>query len=56
MHRSIKVKIVKENASTVTLRMISLNRNMPVKKVDFEKRVKQGVYEVVNQDEFENFI
>jgi hypothetical protein len=27
--------------------MMSLNRKMPVPREDFEKRVKQGLYEVV---------
>jgi hypothetical protein len=48
--RSIKVKIIKETSSTVTIKMISLNRKMPVPKEDFEKRVKQGLYEVVGQE------
>lgn len=47
--RSIKVKVIKETSSTVTIKMISLNRKMPVPKEDFEKRVKQGLYEVVSQ-------
>lgn len=46
--RSIKVQIVKETSSTVTIKMISLNRKMPVPKEDFEKRVKQGLYEVIS--------
>ncbi len=45
--RSIKVKIIKETSSTVTVQFISLNRKMPVPRQDFEKRVEQGVYEVI---------
>lgn len=45
--RSIKVKVVKETSSTVTIKLMSLNRKMPVPREDFEKRVKQGLYEVV---------
>jgi RNase P/RNase MRP subunit p29 len=46
--RSIKVKIVKETSNTVTIKLVSLNRTMPVPKEDFEKRVEQGLYDVVN--------
>ena len=51
--RTIKVEVVKQTSSTVTIKMISLNRNMPVPKEEFEKRVKQGLYEVVNQPQEE---
>lgn len=47
--RSIKVKIVKENAKTVIIKMVSLNRNMPVPKKEFDQRVASGLYEVVDQ-------
>lgn len=47
--RSIKVKVVKETSSTVTIKLMSLNRKMPVPREDFEKRVKQGLYEVVGE-------
>ena len=49
-NRSIKVKIVKENARTVVIKMLSLNRSMPVPKKDFEQRVESGLYEIVNQE------
>ena len=49
--RSIKVKIVKETTSTVTVHFMTLNRKMPVPRKDFEKRVKSGLYEVVNATE-----
>jgi hypothetical protein len=49
-NKSIKVRIVKENARTVVIKMLSLNRSMPVPKKDFEKRVESGLYEIVNQD------
>ena len=45
--RSMKVKVVKETSSTVTVHFMSLNRKMPVPRKDFEKRVKSGLYEVV---------
>ena len=45
--RSIKVRVVKENANRVTLHFISLNRKMPVPKEEFEKRVASGLYEVL---------
>ncbi len=51
--RSIKVKIVKETSSTVTVHFMTLNRKMPVPRKDFEKRVKSGLYEVVNTEEEE---
>ena len=46
--RSIKVQIVKESSNTITIKLISLNRNMPVPKEEFDKRVKQGLYEVIS--------
>lgn len=48
MRRSIKVKVLKESPSTVTIRFMSSNSRMPVGKNEFEKRVKDGVYEVVD--------
>jgi hypothetical protein len=45
--RSIKVKVIKESSKSVTLLLVSLNRKMPVKKEDFDKRVESGLYEVV---------
>ncbi len=50
-NRSIKVKIVKENARTVVLKFVTLNRTMPVPKSEFEKRVESGLYDVINQEE-----
>lgn len=47
MRRSIKVKVLKESPSTVTIRFMSSNSRMPVNKNEFEKRVKDGVYEVI---------
>ncbi len=46
--RSIKVKIVKETSSTVTIKFLSLNRKMPVPRKEFEQRVEDGTYEVIN--------
>mgnify|MGYP006267952277 CR=1 FL=1 len=45
--RSIKVKVLKETSKTVTIRLTNLNRKMPVPRQEFEKRVKNGLYEVV---------
>jgi len=48
MHgRAIKVKVVKETASKVTLHFLTLNRKMPVTKEEFKQRVENGLYEVV---------
>ena len=49
MQRSIKVKVLKETSSTITVHIMSLNRKMPVPRKDFEKRVASGLYEVVTQ-------
>ena len=46
--RTIEVQIVKQTSTTVTVKLVSLNRSMPVPKEDFEKRVKQGLYRVTN--------
>ena len=50
MHRSIKVKVIKETKSKVTLKFMSLNRKMPVEKSTFNERVEMGVYEVMNPE------
>lgn len=47
MQRSIKVKVIKETKSRVTLHFLGLNRKMPVGKDDFNKRVENGLYKVV---------
>ena len=48
MHsRSIKVRVIKETANKVTVLLLSLNRQMPVKKDEFKQRVESGLYEVV---------
>ncbi|HKK79245.1 MAG TPA: hypothetical protein VJ933_06430 [Phaeodactylibacter sp.] len=46
-NRSIKVKVLKETSKTVTIRMTTLNRKMPVPRKEFEKRVEDGLYEVI---------
>jgi hypothetical protein len=51
IQRSIKIKVVKETAKTVTIQFLSLNRKMPVPRKDFEKRVETGLYEIVNEEE-----
>lgn len=52
-HRSIKVKVLKETKSKVTIKFMSLNRKMPVPKEEFEARVEEGVYDVVNPEMLE---
>lgn len=47
VQRSIRVKVVRESANTVTIRILSVNREMPVPRADFEERVSKGLYEVV---------
>ncbi|MFK7934581.1 MAG: hypothetical protein AB8G22_13810 [Saprospiraceae bacterium] len=47
MERSLKVKVVKENANRVTLLFMSLNRKMPVSREEFEQRVEDGTYTVI---------
>ena len=53
VNRSIRVKILKETSKTVTVRFMTLNRKMPVPRKDFEKRVENGLYEVVGDYELE---
>ena len=47
MQGSMKVKVIKENANRVTIKLILANTKMPVSRDEFEQRVKDGVYEVV---------
>ncbi len=49
--RSIKVKVIKETSSTITVKFLSLNRKMPIPREEFEQRVNNGLYEVVNRPE-----
>ncbi|MCB0593271.1 MAG: hypothetical protein H6557_27905 [Lewinellaceae bacterium] len=53
VNRSIRVKILKETSKTVTIRFMTLNRKMPVPRQDFEKRVENGLYEIVGDYELE---
>ncbi|MCB0557758.1 MAG: hypothetical protein H6573_16785 [Lewinellaceae bacterium] len=53
VNRSIRVKILKETSKTVTIRFMTLNRKMPVPRKEFEKRVEDGLYEVVGDYELE---
>ncbi|MCB0565337.1 MAG: hypothetical protein KDD01_13265 [Phaeodactylibacter sp.] len=53
VNRSIRVKILKETSKTVTIRFMTLNRKMPVPRQEFEKRVEDGLYEVVDDYELE---
>lgn len=48
MQQSMKVRIVKETKTKVTLHFITLNRSMPISKKDFKERVENGTYEVVD--------
>lgn len=50
MHRSIKVKIMKETKGRITLKLMSLNRKMPVEKATFMERVEMGIYDVINPE------
>jgi hypothetical protein len=47
MDRNINIKVVKESSKTVMIKMLSVNRIMPVPKLEFEKRVEQGLYNIV---------
>lgn len=47
MYGNIEVKVVKESAKTVVIKLMSANRNMPVPREEFEKRVASGFYTVV---------
>lgn len=47
MERSLKVRVIKENSSKVTLFFVALNRKMPIPKKTFEERVASGEYEVI---------
>lgn len=49
--RSIKVKVIKETSSTITVHFTTLNRKMPIPRKDFEKRVESGLYDVIDQPE-----
>ncbi len=45
--RPIRVKIVKESKEKLTIMMLATNRAMPVKRDEFEARLEEGVYELV---------
>lgn len=51
MDRTIKVKVVKETSTKVTLLFLTLNRKIPISKADFEERVKSGLYQVIEPKE-----
>ena len=53
VNRSIRVKVLKETSKTVTIRLMSLNRKMPVPRKEFEKRVQNGLYEIVGDYQLE---
>lgn len=52
-NRKIKVKIIKQTANRVTILLKSANRKMHVHKKDFEKRVKDGLYEIINEKKYQ---
>lgn len=52
-NRTIRVKIIKSNTSTVTVRLLSLNRDMPVKKDEFQRNLDNGTYQLVNPEDLE---
>ena len=41
------MEVVKKTANKVTIKLKSANRIMRIDKTDFEKRVKEGMYEIV---------
>lgn len=47
-NRSINVRIEKFNSGTVTIKLVSLNRSMPVKRDKFMEEVENGTYTVIN--------
>ncbi|MCB9080891.1 MAG: hypothetical protein H6555_04170 [Lewinellaceae bacterium] len=51
--RSIKVKIVRETSNTITIKLLSLNRDMPVPRKEFMARMEDGLYEVINPEVLE---
>ncbi|MEL6945737.1 MAG: hypothetical protein AAFO82_24030 [Bacteroidota bacterium] len=46
--RSINIRVEKINSGTVTIKLMSVNRVMPVKKEKFLEDVKNGTYNVLN--------
>lgn len=48
MHRSIKVKVLKETKTKVTILLRSLNRKMIIPKEKFIERIERGEYDVLN--------
>lgn len=47
MQAGMRVRVIKENGKRVLLKLIMANTQMPVSREEFEKRVKDGTYEVV---------
>lgn len=47
MSNGIKVKVVKETSTKVTVFFPILNRKMPVPREEFEKRIENGTYTLV---------
>ncbi len=47
MGRSINIKVVKESKSKITIKFVSLNRDMPVSREEFQERVDSGLYKIV---------
>ena len=47
MNSSIEIKIIKETSKLVTVKLVAVNRKMPVPIAEFKKRLEQGVYKIV---------
>lgn len=45
---AIRVKIIKESKDKLTLYLMATHRAMPVKRAEFEERLENGEYEVIN--------
>lgn len=48
MHRSIKVEVLKETKTKVTILFRNLNRKMVISKEKFIERIELGEYDVLN--------
>lgn len=54
LNRSIDVKVIKANSGTITIKLVSANRKMPVKREAFFKNVDNGTYNVLNPQVLED--
>lgn len=53
MNRSLKIKVVKETKTRVSIFMVGLNRKMTVSQEEFAERVESGLYTVVSKPKVE---